>query len=678
MNRGSILRCEGARFAITATVVIATTTWIAYANSLDVPFYYDDHSNIVHNVTIQIDEFSMESLWTAAQGRPNPRPVAYLSFALNYLVGGLEPWGYHLVNTIIHAANGLLVCLVAQQVLSRTSGTVGDPVATPEAVRRLSLFTGLLFVAHPIQTQAVTYVVQRMASMCALFYLSALLCYLYGRGVTGRARWLWWTSGILAGLLAVGVKENALTLPAAILLCEWILFRQAKAPTLRRAVSYLAVVALAIVAAGFAWRGLELWKILISGYANREFTMMQRLLTESRVIVHYISLALLPWPSRLTLIYDYPISTSLFSPPSTFFCVIGVLGAVGSAFNRAPRYGILSFCTLWFFLHLAVESTVIPLDLVYEHRLYLPMVGFCLLVAMVLQCSLSRFLSHWWTTGALWALILTLAWGAHARNQIWREPVRFWSHNVARQPTAMRAVHNLAMAYARDRKFEESVHWLNRAVEVEPKYQQAIVMRGVVQLELGNHQSALIDLNHAIAMPEIKGPPSYKRAYEQRGFLLMEAGKLQEALEDLNRAISMRSKWSRSAEDVATLSRRATAFHLLGRYDEAISDYELTLEFDEDNSLAYNNYAWLLATCPDGNVRDGDRAVRFGERACELTNWENYSFLETLAAAHAQNGDFTAAIRRQSQCIAAAPEEQLPRLKRQLALYEAGRTVVEE
>jgi len=283
---------------------------IIYSNTFSVPFHFDDTPNILENPQIKdLKNFLDFS---------GNRYVGYLSFALNYHFGGLHVFGYHLVNLLIHIINGFLVYFLVLLLFktSRRQKTLADPniLSTTHdsqiaAAPWIALAAALLFVAHPIQTQAVTYIVQRFASLVTLFYLFTVVCYLKWRLASPetRSRFLWYWMALLFTVLAMKTKENSFTLPFMILLVEVVFFRSFTRRRWVALIPFLLTLLIIPVSRGDALGEAE-------GFA-RDTTAISRsdyLFTQFRVIVTYIRLLFLP--IRQNLDYDYPIYHSLLEP----------------------------------------------------------------------------------------------------------------------------------------------------------------------------------------------------------------------------------------------------------------------------------------------------------------------------------------------------------------------------
>jgi hypothetical protein len=229
---------------------------------------------------------------------------------------------------------------------------------------------------HPIQTQSVTYIVQRMSSMAGMFYLLSLVLYIKGRLSAGRPRVLYFGGMALSYLLGVFSKENVAILPLFIALSEFYFFQKLDvSPKGRKILFSLAGVLLIIGIFGLIIWGRRYINVIIEGYEYRTFTMSERVLTQFRIVLYYVTLLIYPHPSRLNLDYDFPVSKTILDPITTLISILIVAGIVGYGIWTAKKRPVLSFFILWYFGNLVIESSIFPLEMAYEHRLYLPAVG---------------------------------------------------------------------------------------------------------------------------------------------------------------------------------------------------------------------------------------------------------------------------------------------------------------
>lgn len=537
------MRTQGKHWFPAILLVLATGI-VVYSNTFQVPFVLDDNRAIARNDVI----WSLDNFGSGYNFLPN-RYVAYLTFALNYHFGGLDLPGYHAVNLAIHLACALLVfALLLMTFLTpffRVRGGNSDldldsgqsstsTFSSPRAF--IPLFAALLFVAHPVQTQAVTYVVQRITSLATMFYLLSVVLYvaarlrLEARGtrheekgtshesrVTSHGFLFLFAGSVFSAILAMKTKEIAFTLPLAILLYEACFFR---GPWKRRLLCLLPLLAtLPIVpmtvldvggtssdiqpSAGQA--GLSLGDQL---RADSSVSRLDYLFTQFRVIVTYLRLLVLPVNQNLD--YDYPVYTTFFTPPvflsflllTALFALALYLWFSSSLEPRASR--LISFGILWFFLTLAVESSLIPIDdVIMEHRLYLPVFGavtafaaaFWLVAERLTGVAGGRLLV---SVAALLALGLGLA--TWQRNQVWGDSVRLWQDVAAKSPNKRRALNNLGVALTDAGRPSEAIETLSRAMALKPLSLNVYNNLGKAYIMNGQSEAALPLLKKAIEL----------------------------------------------------------------------------------------------------------------------------------------------------------------------------------
>lgn len=689
-----------------ALAAICAVGGVAYARSFDVPFVFDDWNNITENPFIRWTQLDLESVRFTLSNTPLSRPVSYLSFALNHLLGGYGVAGYHAVNLAIHLANGGLVLALARVTLGRLS-TLRDqasPAPAPGALLWLALASALVFVAHPIQTQSVTYVVQRMNALCAFFYLAALLLFVRGRlAAPGPRRAAAWALALLCGALALGSKENAATLPFAVWLYDWYFLRDLRR---ERRADMLGVALVALCIVGFFARG----GFALLDHGDRPFTLGERLLTQPRVIALYVSLIALPLPSRLNLVHDVAISRGLLEPPTTLVCLAALLalGVVAAALARRRR--LASFAILWFLLHLAIESSVFPLELVFEHRSYLPLVGICL----ALTLPLAR-LAAWRPRLAIAAtagLVAALTAGTLVRNETWRSEVGLWTDAVEKSPLLPRAHMNLGVALARAGRHEEAIGRYERALALDPSVAGLHYDLSFSLAALGRADEAELQLDETLRLaPEhagaqhLKGEAALRRgeleeaierfraalrantrlalSHYRLGGALLARGELEEAGVHLQAAGRLDPQLDASARRAFAVSSASRGLSRLEQGDAlgATQDLRAALAADPEDAIAANGLAWILATNPDPRLRDPQEAQRLAELA-RRAQPEEPAFIDTLGAAYASAGRFAEAVATLERADALAAErgdEALrTRLAERLRLYRAGQPFLEE
>jgi hypothetical protein len=359
---------------VIAVGLIIGVAWVAYSNTFYVPFQFDDRPNITDNPNIQIKVFTLDRIEQLVKNtyKETIRIFSYFTLALNYYFGELNVFGYHLVNFMIHVASGIflywfLLLTFHLPSLKEKYGSISYKVA---------LFTSLIFISHPIQTQSVTYIVQRMASMAGMFYLLSMVLYVKGRLSTGPIRFIYFGGLVLSYLLGVFSKENVAILPLFIALYEFYFFQNIDlSPKGKRVLLTFVCILIVLGMIGSVIWGKRYIDVIVEGYQYRNFTMLERVLTQFRVVLYYITLLVYPHPSRLNLDYDFPLSKTLLDPPTTLISILIIVALIGYSVLTAKKKPMFSYCVLWYFGNLVIESSIFPLEMVFEHRLYLPAIG---------------------------------------------------------------------------------------------------------------------------------------------------------------------------------------------------------------------------------------------------------------------------------------------------------------
>jgi hypothetical protein len=356
-------------------LLVVTAYWAGLHGS----FIFDDVASIVNNATLRHLDGSLQSLIAAAtSGTSSPlgRPLSMASFALNFSFFGDTPFPFKLVNLAIHIANAMLVCVLARQVWHRLGH---DTTATRSVVPTITVVAA--WALHPINFTPVLLVVQRMTSLSAFFTLAGLVLYLYGRQAKSKNGRL----AIALGLFvcwpaAVLSKETGLLLPIYVFLCEWLVLGTFRSTS--RKAKWLAIGVIASILAALCWVN---WEFLTAGYGVREFTLAERLMTEPRVLWLYVRQLLLPAPDAFALFHDdIAVSRGLLTPIDTLFAMVGWIAVTALAFRWRTRSPLFAFAVFWFLASHLLESTLLPLEIAYEHRNYIASFGIFLWLASLL------------------------------------------------------------------------------------------------------------------------------------------------------------------------------------------------------------------------------------------------------------------------------------------------------
>jgi Flp pilus assembly protein TadD len=517
----------------------------AYSGSLDGAFVYDDRPSIVDNEAIR----DLAAYVAGGAGARPSRYLGYLTFALNYHLGGLDVTGYHLVNLAIHLANALLVYALVRLTL-RTPALARSPLAG--SAPAVAFVAAALFVAHPMAVQAVTYVVQRLTSLATTFYLAALVAYARWRlapttadGDAKTRRGAWYGFAILSAVAAMNTKEITFTLPLCVLLYERSFFGRLDLRrwlTLAPLVATLAIVPLvrmqAVTAGGGTGSGVG---ALLEGATRvqSEVSRWDYARTQLAVLVTY--LRLLVFPVGQNFDHDHPTYTSLLelrvAGSAALLAALAALAAF--LFRKGEREGtarLAAFGIGWFFLTASVESSILPIaDVISEHRAYLPSVGFFLAVAVGAASLARRLRPEGWARHlavAALALASILAVATFRRSEVWASEITLWSDVVAKSPRRARGHESLGTALGDAGRHEEAVRELTIAIRLDPGRPEPYYNLGRVLLAAGTRtEDAAALLSRAVAMR-----PDWPEAHANLAAALNALGRFPETIGLLERA----------------------------------------------------------------------------------------------------------------------------------------------
>jgi len=562
-------------------ILICLAGLIAYSNSFECSFHFDDVPTIEENIAIR-SLSNVKAWWSFYPSRP----VGYLSFALNYHFHRLDLWGYHLVNLAIHIANAVLVWWLVML-------TMATPVMRNQPIARhkgaMALFTALLFVSHPLATQSVTYIVQRLASLATLFYLLSLALYVksrLGEDNKDKRGFFFYAGSILCAVLGMLTKEIVFTLPFTLVLYE---FSFIKTHTWRidlkdRGIQIPAIILVIFIVLFFLDFSFNILKpippLLYQGY-DYPITAWEYFFTQFSVILTYIRLLIVPVNQNFD--YDYPISHSLFE----WHTVVGMLSLAGVLFLGIllfRRYRLIFFGIFWFFLTLSVESSIIPIsqNVIFEHRTYLPSIGFFLVLTGVLFYFLyGRYKQV--ALGVMVLMVLTNTVLTYERNKVWKSDYTLWGDSAKKSPDKPRPLNNYGKALADAGHASEALTYYDKAIKWNPSFYAAYYNRGNTRLNLGDYKGAVADYEETLRIN-----PNYPDAYYNLGNVLSRQGKMVEAVACLKEAIALKP---RSAEYQNNLGY---VLALQGNEGEAITHFREAVMLNPDWADAHNNLGSAL------------------------------------------------------------------------------------
>ena len=616
-------------FELLGLIIVILTGIIIYSNSFNCSFHFDDMLNIVDNPGIR----NLADMKTLVNVNPS-RPVGIFTFALNYHFNQFDVFYYHLVNLIIHLINACLVWWLTLLIFS--SPVLKDqPIAKNKKV--LAFSTALLFVSHPLATQSVTYIVQRLASLAAMFYLLSLALYVKARLAKKRDAFTnrLFAGSLLSAVLAMLTKENAFTLPFAILLFEICFLRTKKLSINFR--NYLVILLIAallgFIIITFLKFSSGIFKSIppMLGHAYT-ITPVNYFLTQFSVIVKYIQLLFLP--INQVLDYDFPVSNSFFEI-RTLLSFTLLVALIILAVISFKRFRVISFGIFWFFLTLSIESSIIPItDVIFEHRTYLPSFGFFLILTSGL------YLLFWDEYKYLAISIFVIIIGSNSyltfeRNKVWRNDLSLWNDNVAKTPNLSRALMNRGVVYASLGQWDNAIDDYSKAITNDTKNIKAYYNRGVAYANLKQWDNAMADYSKAI---EIN--PKYKDGYYNRGVVYATHGQWDKAIADFSEAIKIDPKNMKEA-----YYNRAVAYATLGDWYNAITDYSKVIGIDPDNTNAYSNRGIAYASLGQyyNSIKDYSRAIEIAPNNSKA--WTNRGIAyATMGQLEKAINDFTRAL----------------------------------
>lgn len=587
---------HGPILELAALILMVVLIALIYSNTVSAPFILDDLPTIQDSPTIQITDLSLKSLFRAAtEHYYSNRPVPCLTLALNYYFGQQNPFGYHLFNITIHILSAIVLYYLIKgtlQIYSRSSvsrdpkkytessSTVSD-TQMHSGIFLISIFSTLIWAVHPANTQTVNYIVQRMTSLAALFYILSLLLYIRARCSAGLKDKLFFYSGFgLSAILALASKENAATLPLVLFLYEWIFFNSVSSKWLKQKLPLLAVLVVLIGIVGiFFFDGRPFEKIMAK-YANRDFSMGERGLTEFRVIVYYLTLLLFPHPNRLNIDYNFPISHSLTDPITTLFSLLVLAGLFACSIICLKKMPLYAFCILWWFTNLIIESSIIGLEIIFEHRMYLP----SMFIMIIPVSLLVRFLKPKKMAVLVMVFILAICsvW-TYQRNGIWADDETLWMDAVSKSPQKARPNNNLGYALSNKGRYDAAIEYYQKALVLNPSFTDAYINLGAAFFEKKDFRQAIAALKKALTLK-----PDSVKAHINLGTIFMQMGVRADAITHFSEALNLNSSLPGVHNNLGFLlaSQGDTA--------EAFNHYKQALEIKPDYDRAHNNLASLL------------------------------------------------------------------------------------
>jgi protein O-mannosyl-transferase len=508
------------KWGLLASLVILTI--VAYYPSFSVWFFLDDFRIILENPALQ-NAWNPVAVWEFSR----MRAVASWTMALNYTLHGEAVFGYHLINFLIHSGAGAAVWLLVK-------GLLRSPAFSEQQapwMRWVPWLTVAIFLLHPLQTQAITYIVQRYTSLMAMFYLISVAAFVWARLKSSPPLYL---LSMVALVLAFFCKQSAATLPAALILIELLFFRQLGARAWSMVVGATVVLSLTVA-----------WLVTLPAFdihgLTRETLAISRvdyLATQMEVLWRYIGLFFLVGQQRLE--YDLAVASG-FSNLTTILFTLGHLALIMTGLALWRRLPLVAFGILFFYLAHIIESSFLPIiDVAFEHRNYLPLTGPALTIAVGLAWLSHRLARYRLGAVISLGLIVTLAVHTHARNTLWADPIAFLQHETTVAPKSHRAWTSLGKELMREGRFRQALSTLETAFEIarddeDIQAEPAAIVNMIFALHYNDFHRQAIDLANQSPVTDFTAIElSY--FYEARGRAHFALEEFTQAREDLEQS----------------------------------------------------------------------------------------------------------------------------------------------
>ncbi len=586
-----------------------------YANSFAGVFLFDDRPAIVERDRIR-------QLWPPWAVLTSRRPVVELSLAVNYTFGELDPWGYHLVNLAIHILAGLTLFGVVRRILLHA-----EQGAQIRKARSWLAFTiSLIWLVHPLQTQSVTYIIQRSESLMGLFYLLTVYCVI--RGAASARRGPWYLLATVSCAMGMGAKGVMVSAPVLVLLFDRVLLAGSWRQLWERRWSlYLGLTMTWTI---LWWCGIVQSLLNTSairatvGFGFKGITPLEYFLTQPGVVLHYLRLAL--WPHPLCLDYTWPVAegpVSIIVPLGVMaMCVVGVVWCLW-------RRSWLGCVGAWFFVILLPTSSFIPIkDPLFEHRMYLPLAavvtvfviaGHTVLTRLIRNGALAQHVQRWTAAVAVTAISVILGSVTIARNRDYRSELGMWRDIVLKRPNNARGHYSLGTALMKETRWGEAIEELREAVRVDRTYVDAHYNLGNALRHGGRSDEAIAAYREAVRLD----PRQTMARLNLANLLQQQVGGMKEAIEHYREVARLESdmvvahvnlgkallRLGRMEEAVESFRQAvllepqgpgphfglAVALDGIGRLDEAVEEYRETLRLQPSNAEARRSLEAALA-----------------------------------------------------------------------------------
>jgi tetratricopeptide (TPR) repeat protein len=607
-------------------LIILSAGILTYLNSFEGVLVFDDLLFINANI---------QNLWQATFAGDNlARPLIGFTLGINYLISGFHTWSYHLLNLLVH----ILAALTLFGIVRRTLLSERLREAFGERASRLALVVALIWLVHPLQTQSVTYIIQRCESIMGMFYLLTLYCAV--RSFTAERRALWYALAITACAAGMLSKQVMVTAPIMVLVYDFMFVSGSlKTAVQKRWGLYAGLAA--------TW-GLLVATFLASpvnktaGFSTVGPSPLQYFLSEFRVLVHYLRLAI--YPDALAIDYGWKPAVGIGEVLPYAVPII--------ALQVATLWGLIkgkpmAFLGAWFFGILAVTSSFMPFsDLVFEHRMYLPLAAVVVAVVLGVDQALMRWLRRrsdyaekWMrvenlaTLATVTVLVATFVTLTVRRNMDYKNLFVLWQDTVNKQPENARAHNNYGKMLMENGELELAMREFTEALKYDTEFIEAYNNYGRTLQVLGRPEEAETHILKALSLQ-----PNFAVAHCNLGYALMDMGRYDEAVTHFLKSVEINPGY------VEAHYKLGTAFDKQGRYEEALASYHKALQLDPGCVDALNDLAGLLLAKKSPQPADVEEAMRCAQLSVQITRGQYGKSLDVLAQVYAAMGRYAEAL----------------------------------
>ncbi len=606
-------------------LLVVAAGLMAYHNSFTGGFVSDDVPSILQNPTIR-------HLWPIWQPLSPPcrdwlsvegRPLINLSLAISYALSGYNVWGYHALNLTVHILAGLTLLGIVRRTLLQPALRERFGAAANE----LAVITAVLWTVHPLQTESVTYMIQRAESIMGLFYLLTLYCFI--RGVGSLRSPLWHSLSVTACALGMASKEVMVFAPLMVLLYDRAFVSGSFREACRRRWPLYLGLSTTWILQGVVMVSADVFTNASMRLQHAGITWWEYLRTQPGVILYYLRLS--AWPSPLCLDHGWPIATTWVSILPSALVISLLLGATIWAWRTNPAWG---FVGAWFFLILAPSSSFVPtLDIIHEHRMYLPLAAVISLVVMGLYSLAGRR-----SFAVFMAVAIVFGFLTWRRNQDYQSELAIRVDAAAKFPNDSGVHFNLGNALARLGRMTEAVEQYEQAVRIRPNFADAQNNLGMVLEQAGRVPEAIIQFKQTL-----QTRPDYAEAHNNLGMALDQVGRVPEAIIQFEQALQIRPDYFEAHNNLGM------AFAQTGRMPEAIGQFEQAVQIKPSLAEAHNNLGLALEQM--GKLRE---AIGHYEQALRIE--PDYAEAhDNLGMAFTRLGRMTEAVEQYEQAVRIKP-----------------------